>query len=238
LASTAAVIGREFDFELLVRVSRQSEDAVLRGLDELWRRHIVREAAAGRYDFSHDRLREVAYAGLSLTRRRLLHHRAAEALEGRAAAGGGEVSRQIAHHYVLEGLGDVRQLQVLHEVARERFGAALERVQRAAPGDHARLWRKIGETLVSQYRYDEAFAALDAAEEALGRESAEAETAWWRESIDIGLARGFAHQWKGELDASEWILRSLDGPMRRHGTATERARLLVILALVVLHRTA
>ncbi len=295
LASMAAVIGREFGFELLVEVSGQSEETVLRGLDDLWRRRIVREVTAGQYDFSHDRLREVAYAGLSLTRRRLLHRRAAEALEALAAERGGEASRQLAHHYVLaelpecaiphyrraaeaaralyaheeaaaryeralelleslppapdgtgesdaiarrllEGLGDVRQLQGLHEVAREHFGAALQRVQPKAFVDRARLWRKIGETLVSQHRYGEAFAALDSAEQALGEEDAEASIPWWREWIDIGLARSFAHQWKGELDASEGILRSLEDPMRRHGTATERGRWLVILAMVVLNR--
>ena len=37
----------------------------MRGLDELWRRRIVREQGADAYDFSHDKIREVAYCALS-----------------------------------------------------------------------------------------------------------------------------------------------------------------------------
>ena len=37
-------------------------------------------ASGDAYDFSHDRLRDVAYAELSRPRRRLLHRRVAEAL--------------------------------------------------------------------------------------------------------------------------------------------------------------
>jgi hypothetical protein len=77
---------------------------------------------------------------------------------------------------------------------------------------------------------------LESAVQALGEEDAEASISWWREWIDIGLARSFAHQWKGELEASEGILKSSEDPMRRHRTATERGRWLVILALVVLNR--
>ena len=57
-----------------------SEDAVVRGLDELWQRRIVREQGAGTaetYDFSHDKLREQAYASLSPAHRRLLHRHVA-----------------------------------------------------------------------------------------------------------------------------------------------------------------
>ncbi len=60
VANVAAVIGREFTFVVLAQASRESEDAVVRGLDELWQRRIVREQGAGTaetYDFSHDKLR-------------------------------------------------------------------------------------------------------------------------------------------------------------------------------------
>ena len=38
LIQIAAVIGREFTFEVLARASDQSEDALVQGLDELWRK--------------------------------------------------------------------------------------------------------------------------------------------------------------------------------------------------------
>src|SRR5258707_6874618 len=84
VANVAAVIGRAFTFPVLVRASGEREDIVVRGLDELWQRRIVREQGAGAaetYDFSHDKLRELASASLSPAYRRLLHRHVAEAFE-------------------------------------------------------------------------------------------------------------------------------------------------------------
>ena len=62
-------------------------------LDELWQRRIIEgqgeEHGVAQYDFTHDRLREVAYAELSPVRRRFLHRRIARALEELHAAGSG-----------------------------------------------------------------------------------------------------------------------------------------------------
>ncbi|MFL5586295.1 MAG: ATP-binding protein [Ktedonobacteraceae bacterium] len=114
LANVAAVIGREFAFAVLARASGESEDAVVRGLDELWQRRMVRVQGAGTaetYDFSHDKLRELAYASLSPAHQRLLHRRVAEALVEIYAdnPSGGQVnldavSGQIAAHYEHAGL--------------------------------------------------------------------------------------------------------------------------------------
>ena len=60
-AEVAAAIGRDFRFDILAQASDLEEDALVRALDELWRRHIVRVQADERWDFSHDRIREVAY---------------------------------------------------------------------------------------------------------------------------------------------------------------------------------
>ncbi len=105
LAQTAAILGRTFTTDLLARVSGLTEDALLQGLDELWRQRIVREQGADAYDFTHDKLRAVAYAGLSPARRRYLHRRAAEALEAlapAAEAGSGRAA-QLDHHYLEAG---------------------------------------------------------------------------------------------------------------------------------------
>ncbi|TVR90540.1 MAG: hypothetical protein EA416_11340, partial [Trueperaceae bacterium] len=99
LLGMAAVIGREFDFDVLLQVSRQDEDVAVHSLDELWRRRIVRELGAGQYDFSHDKLREVTYGALSLTHRRLLHRYTAEALEALDVGERDDVSGRIAFHY-------------------------------------------------------------------------------------------------------------------------------------------
>ncbi len=76
----AAVIGRAFTYDVLAAASDLSEDALVGVLDECWRRRIIREQGENAYDFSHDKLREVAYAGLSRARRRWLHGQVASAL--------------------------------------------------------------------------------------------------------------------------------------------------------------
>lgn len=95
----AAVLGRSFTFRLLLRTAAINEDALLNVLDELWQRRIVREQEADAYDFTHDKLRVMTYAGLSASRKRALHRRVAEALETEAAMNLDLVSGQIAMHY-------------------------------------------------------------------------------------------------------------------------------------------
>jgi tetratricopeptide (TPR) repeat protein len=106
LIQIAAVIGREFTFEVLARASEANEDALVQGLDELWHKRIVREQGASAYDFSHDKIRVVAYALLSATRRRVLHRKVAEALGEVYAPDLDVISTQIAQHYEIAGQAD------------------------------------------------------------------------------------------------------------------------------------
>jgi tetratricopeptide (TPR) repeat protein len=80
LAGVAAVIGREFDFGLLQRASGLTEDDAAAGVEELVRRRVL-HGLGERFDFTHDRIRDVAYARLLPPRRKLLHRRIAETLE-------------------------------------------------------------------------------------------------------------------------------------------------------------
>ncbi|HMN30167.1 MAG TPA: AAA family ATPase, partial [Caldilineaceae bacterium] len=104
LADLAAAIGRDFTFDALIRASEQNEAEVVDGLDELCQRHIVREQSADRYDFSHDKIREVAYMQISAGRRRLLHRRIAQAVELLYATNLDQASAQLAAHYEKAGL--------------------------------------------------------------------------------------------------------------------------------------
>lgn len=74
-----AVLGYAFDFDLVVRTSGRSEEAVLQALETLAARQLLMNRG-GRFGFQHDLIRSVSYQGLSYGRRRLLHRRAAEAL--------------------------------------------------------------------------------------------------------------------------------------------------------------
>jgi predicted ATPase len=60
LVGVAATVGREFTTEVLAEASGADESSLVRGLDELWRRRIVRDQGPDAYDFTHDRIREVA----------------------------------------------------------------------------------------------------------------------------------------------------------------------------------
>jgi tetratricopeptide (TPR) repeat protein len=79
LVARAAVIGREFEFGLLARLSGLTEEDAARGVEELTRRRVL-HTVAGRLDFTHDRVREVAYGRILAPSRKVLHRRVAEAL--------------------------------------------------------------------------------------------------------------------------------------------------------------
>jgi len=112
LLAIAATVGWEFTAEVVALAGRLSEEVVVRGLDELWRRRIIREHDTSAYDFSHDTIRETAYAALSPVRRRYLHGQVARAL---TTAGAGELDaisgRLAAHH---EAAGALEQAVTAH----------------------------------------------------------------------------------------------------------------------------
>jgi tetratricopeptide (TPR) repeat protein len=95
----AAVLGRRFDFESLFAVMKMSEDELLRAVETLVRRRLLREEAAGTYDFSHDKVREVAYLEIGGARRRLLHKAVAETLEQQGEGEPHERDARLAEHY-------------------------------------------------------------------------------------------------------------------------------------------
>lgn len=104
LAGLAAVIGRHFDFELLSKASGSPAAELVESLDELWQRRILRQRDTDSYDFSHDRIRDVAYAQISPPRLRWLHERVAIALEELYTPDLEAVSVQLATHYEQAGV--------------------------------------------------------------------------------------------------------------------------------------
>jgi DNA-binding SARP family transcriptional activator/predicted ATPase len=107
-AAVAAVIGRPFDFALLHGASGVEAREAAEAVEEMVR-HRVLESMGTQLDFTHDRVRDVAYGRLLPLRRQLLHRAVAEALEASAAAVGAtdplaERAEQLAHHYTQAGL--------------------------------------------------------------------------------------------------------------------------------------
>ena len=95
----AAVIGREFDLDLLSAIVGADPASFTGTLRELVTKGIVTEASAGCYLFAHDHLRTVAYEQIPLERRRVLHRATGLALEQRPGASGGTRSAELAYHF-------------------------------------------------------------------------------------------------------------------------------------------
>jgi DNA-binding SARP family transcriptional activator/predicted ATPase len=134
LAGLASVVGRPFSFELLEKATDWDESSVSNALDELWQKRIVESRGGSEYDFSHDRLREVAYAELSLVRQRYWHRRVARALAEAYKADIESWNGQIASHFEQAGMAE--------EAIEHYWRAAAYARQRYADTEAADLLRR------------------------------------------------------------------------------------------------
>jgi len=99
--STAAVVGREFDLNVLTRVVDLDEDALLDALEAATTAGVIVEAesVAGGYRFTHALFQHTLYRDVSAPRRQRLHRRIAEAFE-EIDAGRHEHVAELAHHWL------------------------------------------------------------------------------------------------------------------------------------------
>jgi len=99
--SVAAVIGRDFDLELLCRVSDRSEDELLDVLDEARGAALIEDVAerSDRFAFAHGLIAQSLAEDLSAARRQRLHRRVAEALEELTAGNPGARVGELAEHW-------------------------------------------------------------------------------------------------------------------------------------------
>lgn len=169
LANIAATIGRAFSYPVLVRATDQAEETLVESLDELCQRNIVREHGTDGYDFTHDKLREVAYNSLSAARRRLLHRRIAHALVAMHQPVLDAVSGQVATHFELAGLIEeaVPHYQRVAEVAQQVYAnaeairtyrhalALLEGLAQAKQAAVPLLYERLAEILLLTSQVDE-----------------------------------------------------------------------------------
>jgi DNA-binding SARP family transcriptional activator len=105
VAALASAVGRDFTLDLLTEASDLEVDAVVRSVDELWRQSIFTEHASG-YDFSHDLVRDAAYALVSPPQRWLLHRRIAQSLQILHGEQEDDVAAQLAEQYDRGGRPD------------------------------------------------------------------------------------------------------------------------------------
>ena len=101
----AALIGRDFDLELLERVAGLPEDELLDVLDAAVRGALLTEVPStpGRYSFAHALLRTTLESELSATRRARLHLRIGEAIEQLHGARPESWYAELARHFCAAG---------------------------------------------------------------------------------------------------------------------------------------
>jgi DNA-binding SARP family transcriptional activator/tetratricopeptide (TPR) repeat protein len=140
LATVAAVIGRQFEFALVQRAARLGDEEAAEGVEELVRRRIL-HGIGDDFGFTHERIREVAYAALIGVRRRALHAAVGAALEHLHAGRLEPVYDRLAHHY-LQADDCAKAVEYLtrfartagrtyaHEDAVRAYGEALRQLER------------------------------------------------------------------------------------------------------------
>jgi class 3 adenylate cyclase/tetratricopeptide (TPR) repeat protein len=101
--STAAALGKQFSFTELAVVRASSEDVLLDSLDEAVAAQLIAPLADESFAFTHDKIREVLVEEMNPIRRRRLHRRIAEALEGLHAAKSPDCPADLAYHFSLGG---------------------------------------------------------------------------------------------------------------------------------------
>ena len=102
---SAAVIGYEFDVDLLADVVGRDADDVLDALDIAARANLVIEVGVDRHRFAHALVRETLHGELSSSRRARQHRRVAEALEARHADDLDAVVAELATHWAEASAG-------------------------------------------------------------------------------------------------------------------------------------
>jgi len=176
LISAAAVLGREFDMELLRLVSGRAETEVVDGLEIALAHSLLVEAPPGEasrpptYDFPYEALRRVAYQATSLARRRLIHGRAADVLLRRYERDPASVgAATVAHH--LQESGREQEARQWWWAAGERSRSlyahteALVHISQARALGYPELPALLatGDVLIALGRYGEALQAFEAA---------------------------------------------------------------------------
>ena len=132
LLAVAAVVGRDFDLDILTAATHVSEDEALDALDAAATVALVRDVggAPGHYRFSHALIQHTMYESLGRTRRALTHRHVAETLEALGDAHSPARVRELAHHWThaSEPNGPVKAI----EYSRRAGDAALAAL---APGE-------------------------------------------------------------------------------------------------------
>jgi ABC-type oligopeptide transport system substrate-binding subunit/predicted Ser/Thr protein kinase len=170
----AAILGREFDFELLQHALDTNEDSLLDALDEALHARLVEEVEGNgkdRFGFVHALIPTAITASLRTLNRRRLHKRAAGAQEALQP----EAYEALAYQHIEAGetdqgvdylikAGDRARELFAHEEAITSYQQAVDYLRESGEqGQAAKTLMKLGLTYHSDFQFTEAHQAYDQA---------------------------------------------------------------------------
>ncbi len=241
LLSTAAVIGRDFDLDLLARIVGRDEEELLGRLEGAVEAALLHEGRSpGRFSFAHSLVNHTLYDLMGPTRRGQTHRGIAEALEEACGQDPGERTGELALHW-LRAASPREPGKAAHycQLAGERALAAL------APEEGLNWFRRAIELLDQIPDADpsgrcDALIGLGDAERQVGRDSysetlLEASDLAYRLGDGERMARAAEANTRGFASAVGQIdrrrVQALEAALRLCTESGQRARLLSLLAV-------
>ncbi|HEY1238383.1 MAG TPA: AAA family ATPase, partial [Solirubrobacterales bacterium] len=232
----AAVIGRDFDEDLVARVVQQKAEKLMSAAKEAIAERLVTDLGDGRFSFAHALVRDTLYEELSPAKRSALHERTGLAIEEICGGDPDDRLGELAHHFLAAApRGDLAKAidyaqragaqdmeQLAYEDAVDVYGRALEVLELMDDRDEAlrcRLLLSLGGAEAKSARVADARDAFERAAES-ARELDDADSL-------VGAAIGIALMSDaGRLD--EQLLALLDEALERIGPerSARRAALL------------
>ncbi|HEX9838077.1 MAG TPA: AAA family ATPase [Anaerolineales bacterium] len=247
--TSAAVVGREFDFEILRRMTTLPEGELLDALDAALASNLLEETEMG-YRFRHALTRHALYNSLSRARRARLHGRAGEAIEAIYAIRSQALApyvEDLAYHFNLSERRD-RALGYLiqagqkaanlyaFEVAVRHFEQALALMDALALKDPAQRWM-ILESMGSWYAIlADTPRAVECFERALALQSTESWTPAHHDHIRLHCSAANALITAGDMMAAETHLQLALSIANEQADAPEIADLFYNIALLHWHK--
>ena len=182
----AAVIGRDFDGDLVARVARQSREELMKAAREAIAERLVTEVEDERFSFAHALVRDTLYEELSPPKRSALHEATGLAIEQICGGNVEERLGELAHHFLAAApRGDLAKAidyaqqagaqdmeQLAYEDAVDVYGRALEVLELMEEPDEAlrcRLLLLLGGAEAKSARVADARAAFERAAESARR---------------------------------------------------------------------